>query len=221
MQKAEAAKRRSIWITTVVIGVLCGVSGLEHGFFETLQGATIATGRNISAIGEANRFWKCGFEHAYTLIPILQITGVTAMLISVAVIICATCFMRQRYAWLVFILLSVFQYITGGGAAQIGLAVVMGLVAARIDKPLKIWRAVVPTILRRIVGKAWLPLLVIFSALFCQSIVTAVFGFFHGISDPGVILKVLWDMLYIMMGLFVLSIVSAFSHDRGIGTKKL
>lgn len=55
-------------ILTATIGVICGISGLEHGFFETLQGNIapkfhiINGSRMIYAIEDAQRFWKYGYE---------------------------------------------------------------------------------------------------------------------------------------------------------------
>ena len=51
------------------LGVLFGISGMIHGFFETLQGNTPTNGLIIFAIGEANRMWIHGNKPAFTLIP--------------------------------------------------------------------------------------------------------------------------------------------------------
>jgi len=56
-------------ITVAIVGILCGISGIEHGFFETLQGNTVPNKLLISAIGPANRFWPGGTETALTIIP--------------------------------------------------------------------------------------------------------------------------------------------------------
>ena len=68
------------------IGTICGLSGLEHGCFEILQGNIVPVIHSVSgrpmiyAIGDANRFWAYGFEYAYTIIPNYLITGILAML---------------------------------------------------------------------------------------------------------------------------------------------
>jgi hypothetical protein len=70
----------AIWAIVSTVGILCGISGIEHGFFETLQGNTAPSQLLISAIGPANRFWPGGKETALTIVPSFFITGLLAML---------------------------------------------------------------------------------------------------------------------------------------------
>jgi hypothetical protein len=74
-----------IIITTV--GVLFGVSGFNHGFFEFLQGNTPTQGLFIHAIGAAQRFWVEGTEDAFTVIPDFLITGLLSMTIGLTIVI--------------------------------------------------------------------------------------------------------------------------------------
>ena len=39
------------------LGTIFGMSGMSHGFFETLQGNTPTVSLFISAIGEAQKMW--------------------------------------------------------------------------------------------------------------------------------------------------------------------
>ncbi len=43
-------------IIVSVVGILCGISGLEHGFIEILHGIAAPDSLFISAIGLAHRF---------------------------------------------------------------------------------------------------------------------------------------------------------------------
>jgi hypothetical protein len=52
------------------LGVLVGLAGIEHGFFELLQGNVTPSGIIIDAIGPSQRFWEYGTERALTVIPI-------------------------------------------------------------------------------------------------------------------------------------------------------
>jgi hypothetical protein len=201
------------------IGILCGISGLEHGFFEILQGYTAVEYHRINgrpmiyAIGESMRFWPYGYEYAYTILPTYRIAGILAILASLLVILCAAGPLRKKYGWLLFILLSTLQYLFGGGAAQFGPAIIIGLTAIGITRPLAWPRVVFPLRLRQSLGKPWLWLLVTFAFIFCHSIITAVFGFFYGLHDPALINQVMWTMLYIMIVLLPLTILSTFSQD--------
>jgi len=135
------------------IGVICGLSGLEHGFFEILQGNitpeihSISGRQMIYAIGEANRFWANGFEYAYTIIPNYLITGILVMIVSLLVIVWSALFIDKKAGWLVLILLSFLQYLVGGGAAQLGPAVIVGLAAILINHPLKLHQEFVRPVL--------------------------------------------------------------------------
>ncbi len=210
---------RAIRILTSTLGVICGISGLEHGFFETLQGNItpvfhqIGSRSVIYAIGEANQFWKYGTEPAYTIIPSYLITGILAMIVSLFVIIWSAGFLQKKYGWIIFIILSIIQYFVGGGAAQIGLAIFMGLAAIFINAPLSWLRAILPSRLLRILGVPWAWLFIVMVIVFCQSMVTAVFGFLYGIHDPEVINQFLFGVLYAMIGLMPLAILSAFAKD--------
>ncbi|MDR3578036.1 MAG: hypothetical protein P4L50_29575 [Anaerolineaceae bacterium] len=201
------------------IGVLCGISGLEHGFFEVLQGNVtpvihFISGRPmIYAIGDANRFWQYGFEYAYSIVPNFFITGILALIISLLVIVWAAGFIHKKMGWLIFLLLSVFQYLVGGGAAQVGPSILIGAVAIFINHPLKRRRTFLPFGFWRTVAKPWLWLLIVFAFVFCHSIVTAVFGFFYGIQDPNIINQIMWTALDFMIVLLPLAIISALVHD--------
>lgn len=201
------------------IGIICGISGLEHGFFEVLQGNVtpeihmISGSPMIYAIGDANRFWQGGFEYAFTIVPNFLITGTLAIIFSLLVIIWSVGFIQMRVGWLVFILLSVLQYLVGGGSAQFGPAVIVGLVAISINHPLKLREGWLSSRLRRLLGWPWAWLLAILAFVFCHSIVTAVFGFFYGVNNPETINQILFGMLYLMIGLLPLIILSVLAHD--------
>jgi len=205
--------------TVSIIGVICGISGLEHGFFELLQGNTateihlVNGSPMIYAIGAANRFWPFGFEYAFTLVHNYLITGILAMTVSLAVILWAVGPIQKRNGWLIFILLSVCQYLVGGGAAQIGPAVVVGLVAIAIHHPALWLRSILPFRIRQALSTAWLWLLIVLAFIFIHSMVTAIFGVFIGVSDPNQVIQIQWGMLDVMFVLFPLTILCAFVHD--------
>lgn len=209
----------AVRIMVIAFGIWCGTSGLEHGFFEVLQGNTVPETHLISgrpmiyAIGEANRFWKYGVEYAYTIVPNFLVSGTLAMAIGLLVIVWCVGFVQKKYGWLVFVLLSILQYCVGGGAAQIGPAILTGLLAIGINKPPKWWRALLPTKAREVLAAPWLWLVISLLFVCCNATVTAVFGWFYGFKSSELILKVQWTMLYILIGLFLLSGVSVLSKD--------
>ena len=63
--KVEMNKATKVIVTA--LGIIFGLSGISHGFFETLQGNNPTNGMFISAIGVNQRMWLHGAEPAFTL----------------------------------------------------------------------------------------------------------------------------------------------------------
>ena len=205
-------------IIVSIVGVLCGISGIEHGFFETLRGNTVPDKLLISAIGPANRFWPGGTEPALTIVPNFFITGILAMLAGLLVIIWSAAFMQKKYSSGVFFLVSLFQFLVGGGFAQIFLVLMTTLAATQINTPWNGWRRFLPGFLRRFLSSVWLALLIIFALTLLISMFAAIFGFIPVIS--GLLnLKtenttgLLYSLGYSMLALLPLTILSGLAHD--------
>ncbi len=90
------------------------------------------------------------------------------------------------------------------------LAVTGGAVAAQIDGPLTGWCAHLPKDLRS--GLAWLfPWsFAAFLALYFIGLEIAIFGYVPGMPEP---LDLLWTVVYVMLGAFLLTAILAFVHD--------
>jgi hypothetical protein len=205
-------------VTASTVGILCGISGLEHGIFETLQGNAMPGGLLISAIGPANRYWPGGTETALTIIPNFFITGILAILASIMVIVWSSVFIHRKHGAAIFLLLSIVQFLVGGGFAQIFLVLVTAAAATQINAPLTWWRDRLPTGIRRALVKSWLGLLVVFLLLFSGAIVAAVFGYFPVVSDlfnPSVekMTAFLYGLGYFMLGLLPLTFLAGFARD--------
>jgi hypothetical protein len=200
-------------ITVSTVGILCGVSGMEHGFFETLQGNVPPSTLLIHAIGPGQRFWPGGTETALTVVPSFLVTGLLAMLAGLLVIIWSAGFVQRKYGSLGFFLLSLFQFLVGGGFAQIFLVLLNTLAATQINRPWKGWRR-----LPRFFGKAWLPLLVVFALTLLASMFAAVFGFIPLVSSlfpmtSEELTGLLYTLGYSMLGLLPLTILAGLAHD--------
>lgn len=212
---------RSINATHIIVstvGILCGISGIEHGFFETLQGNVAPTSLLIEAIGPANRFWPGGTETAMTVIPSYLVTGILAMLAGVLVIIWSADFVQRKYGSGVFFLLSLFQFLVGGGFAQIFLVLMVTLAATQINAPWKGWRILMPGFLRRFFGRTWLFFLVVFVITLLGSMFAAIFGFIPMVSSLFTITasdmtRFLYSLGYFMLVLLPLTILTGLAHD--------
>jgi hypothetical protein len=203
----------SLVATVTTLSVLFGISGLEHGLFEILQGNTVPDRLLISAIGPMQRFWPHGTETAFTLIPNMLITGCVAMLFSTAVILWSLFGIKRKHAWTLLLALSVCQFLTGGGFAQIFLSVVISIVACRINTPLTWWSKHIPDRVRRIVAAPWQILCYIFILLFAFAIEIAVFGFPFGNTRPELAYELMMITGYLIIGTFGLTVIASLSRE--------
>jgi len=204
---------RAIQTIVATLGVIFGISGICHGFFETLQGNTATNGYVIYAIGEANRIWLHGNEPAFTIIPNFLLTGIAAILVGAAVIIWSAGFMHKKHASLIFLSLFILLFLVGGGIAQVIFFMIGWVMSTRIRKPLNWWRKVLPAGVRRFLSKRWRPLLIVSSLLILYTLQIAIFGFVPGISNPDSISMVMVSTLGIGLLFLILAFISGCAHD--------
>ncbi len=206
--------RSAIGVMASILGAILGLAGFEHGLFEALHGNVALRPGTIDAIGAANRLWPQATEPAFTLIPNFLVTGIAAMTVSVLVGVWSIGFVRQhRQGGLVFLLLCILQYLVGGGLAPFGLALVTGLAALWIDRPLRWGWPLIPAGWRQVLAWPWLALVIALAAVFATTIGMAIFGVFPGITDPKGIAALLLGLLYLMEALLPLMVVAVFAHD--------
>jgi hypothetical protein len=211
--KTASFHRGPLELTVATFSALFGLSGLEHGLFELLQGTVVPTGLVISAIGPAQRFWPHGTETAFTVIPNMAITGCVAMLFGLSVILWSLLGLRTRRAWLPLLLLSVGQFLAGGGFAQIFLSVPISIVASRLNKPLTWWRNRVPDTVRTVMAAPWAILYALFVVLMAGGMVIAVFGWPYGNERPEVMYGIMMVLSYAMITTFVLAVIASLSRQ--------
>jgi hypothetical protein len=116
------------------LGVLVGLAGIEHGFFEMLQGNVTPTSIWIDAIGPSQRFWEYATETAITIIPNFFVTGLLAMIAGLLVTIWAAAFVQRKYGARILFLLSILLWLVGGGYGPIFFTIFAAITATRINK---------------------------------------------------------------------------------------
>jgi hypothetical protein len=77
---------------------------------------------------------------AVTIVPSFLVTGVLAVLISLAVIVWAAFFVSRKHGGLILMLVSMLMLPVGGGIIPVVLGIVAGAVGTRINTPLTWWR---------------------------------------------------------------------------------
>ena len=209
MQSNRATKR-----IAAMFGVLVGLAGIDHGFFEILQGNVAPESIMIAAIGPAQRFWEYGTETALTLIPNFLISGILAVILGLTIVIWAGWFLHRRFAAAVLLLLVIALFLVGGGFAPIFMSLLASLIASRIDKPLKVWRTLLPGAVGRFLARLWPGVLVTFVVVFVISVEIAIFGWPLTLFFPPATAFELLNMIsYVMLGLMLFTPVTGFAHD--------
>ena len=200
-------------IIVATLGVIFGISGISHGFFEVLQGNAPTGGLFISSIGEAQKMWPHGNEYAFTLIPNFLMTGIAAMMVGLAIIIWSLGFVHKKNGPTVFFLLFVLLLLVGGGVAQILFFPWIWLVSTRINKPLVWWRKILPVKIQKPLGKLWPWSLIISSALLVFVLEIGVTGFVPAVNDPEAVLSIMLSCLGMEVVVLPLTFVSGFARD--------
>ncbi len=198
-------------ITASTYGILVGLAGIMHGVFEILQGYTSPDSLLSPAIGPSQRFWEYGTLHALTVFPNYFISGVLAVIFGVLVFVWAFLFIEKKYGAGVLMLLSGILFIVGGGFAPIFTAILASLIATRINKPLLVWKKVVPHIVQMSLSKLWPWTLIAFVLIFIITVAIAVFGWplTLFINSTSVIVYYLNILSYIMLFLMIISVFVA------------
>jgi hypothetical protein len=201
----------------VTVSVILGLSGIDHGIFEIMQGNTPTDGVFIRAIGPDQIMWKYGGEEAFTIIPNFLLTGILAVLVGIALIIWSVGFVHRNHGASVLLLLIVLLFLLGGGiAAPIVFGPPTWAAATRIHKPLTWWQKVLPERLRGILAKLWPYLLTIGVISMLIGLYIAITGNipWADVTDPERILNICWAFVFGGgWGMFMLSFICGFAAD--------
>jgi hypothetical protein len=195
-------------IVASTFGVLAGLLGIEHGYFETLQGNGAPGGMYILAMGppcQTNKIWH-GCEPAMTIIPNFFVTGVLAIIVSLIVIVWAAVFVQRKRGGLVLILLSIIQLLVGGGFVPLALGIIAGVAGTRIHEPFTWWRAHLSVHARRFLAALWPWSLIAFVVWFPGE---WILGYFFN----EYLLNLTLITMFFSLGLMLLTALTAFAHD--------
>jgi hypothetical protein len=201
-------------IIATTIGVFFGLfSGVNHGFFEVLQGNQATNGLYIYAIGEAQRFWPLAGEGALTLIPNFLITGIASMVVGVAIIIWSIRFLPTKHGRTVFLGLSIMSFLVGGGIGQAFFFIPAWAFATRMGKPLTWWRKVLPRSAWPFLSRLWIVTLVLAIIFMLIGVEMAIFGYAPGLTDPMSIQNTAELFVFSAGILCAVSFVAGFGHE--------
>ena len=168
--------RKATRIVAMVLGILAGIAGLEHGFFETLQGNTRPAGLMFASWGpqvcDPARVWHA-CEPAMSLLPNFLITGIITLVLSLAILVWSVFFIQRKHGGLVLLLLSIVQLLLGGGFFPPLIGLVGSAAGMAIRKPI----SKTPSKLTRFIARLWpWPLVLLTVWLVAQFPVGALFN---------------------------------------------
>lgn len=130
--------RKAIRIVAATFGCLAGLSGMEHGITEMMQGAIRPGSWMFASMGAPcvpEETWHA-CEPAMTVLPDLLVAGVLTVILSLLVIIWSAAFIQRKFGGGVLILLSIVMLLVGGGFFPPLIGIAGGLAGTAIDKPL-------------------------------------------------------------------------------------
>jgi hypothetical protein len=208
-------------VTASTLGAIVGLAGMEHGFFEMLQGNATPNGLVIDAIGPAQKLWPGATEPALTIIPNFFSSGILAMTVGLLVTIWAVAFIQRKHGALILLLLSIMLFLVGGGSPPIFLGIIASAVATRINKPLTWWRAHLSVNVRGFLAKLWPWSIIVFVLLFWFAVGIAITGwplllFFD--ANATNTLPILTLLGYISDVIMLLAVLAGFAYDIDRGT---
>jgi hypothetical protein len=130
--------RQATRIVAASFGVIAGIAGLEHGYFEILQGNTRPASLMFPSMGPPcvpEQIWNA-CEPAMSILPNFLVTGIITVLLGLAMMVWSAAFAQRKHGGLVLILLSIVFLLFGGGFFPPIIGLVGGLAGTRINKPL-------------------------------------------------------------------------------------
>jgi hypothetical protein len=201
--------RNALRIVAVSLGVVAALAGLEHGYFEILQGDVAPNSLMIFSMGppcEPKLIWNA-CEPAMTIVPSFLITGVLAIVTSVIMLIWSAAFIHRKHGGRVLMLLCLPMLLVGGGVFPPAIGFIGGLVGTRIHAPLTWWRARFSGPGGRFLAGLWPWPLVIFLVwtLAGQWIVGYFFNDF--------MLKNAWLVPLLVIGLLAVAVLTGFAYE--------
>jgi hypothetical protein len=203
----------AIRVIVTIVGVIFGLSGINHGFFEFLQGNTPTGGLTIHAIGEEQRFWVEGTEDAFTIFPNFRVTGTLSMIVGLVIVVWSVWFIQTKHGRSVFLGLFILLFLVGGGFGQLAFFIPAWAFATRMDKPLTWWKKVLPRRTWPFLSKLWPVTLALSTISILIGVEMAIFGYFPGMTKTETIQNTAMSFVMISALLNIVTFIAAFGHE--------
>jgi hypothetical protein len=195
----KATKTVAMWL-----GIAAGIAGLEHGYYEILQGSTRPESLMIVSMGPPcvpEEIWNT-CEPAMTVIPNFLMTGILTVMIGLVTIVWSVAFIQRKHGGLGLMLLSMGLLLFGGGLFPPLIGLIGGAAGTQINKPL----TRKPAGLTRFAAKLWpWPLVIFMVWVWGQFLVGYFFNDF--------LKSIMYFGLLLILTMLPLSVYTAYAHD--------
>lgn len=189
------------------------LAGIEHGIGEVLQGNAAPGGLVFPSWPDSAFFRSLNGEPALTIIPNLLVTGILAILVSLALLAWVTLFVQRKHGGVVMIVLSFVLLLVGGGLFPPVLAMLIGAVWTGTSALLARRRVRPSGGIRRILGKLWPwsygACIVSWVALMCSP---GLCDYLFGVESMELIL----GLMAFAFGTLLLTILAGVAHDTAL-----
>jgi hypothetical protein len=197
--------RKATFAVTRWMGIAAGVAGLEHGFFEILQGNITPEGMAIFSIGPPcvpDEVWnRC--EPAMTVVSNYLISGILSLVLGLAVLIWVLWFLNRKHGGAILIGLNVLLLLFGGGFFPPLIGIVGGIAGLKIHAPFKTKS---PGKIKEFLSKMWPWPLVIFTIW--------ILGQFPvGYLSNDLMQSLMWFGMVLIFTMLPLSVIVAIARD--------
>ena len=191
-------------------GGFAGLMGIEHGIGEVLQGSTAPGGLVFPSWPGSRFFDALNGEPAMSILPNLLITGILAVIFSLAYTVWAVALVERNRSGQVLMALTIPMLLFGAGLFPPVLGLMVGAAATRIHAPLRWWRKHISGSVRNFLGSLW-------PWFFAAALLTwllmfpgvPVMDYFLGFFNESFIFLVLGGMFLFL----ILAGISAFARD--------
>ena len=201
-------------ITVSTLGALAGLSGIEHGLGEVLQGNVAPPGIVFQSWPNSELFGILNGEPAMSLVPNMLVTGILAIIISSVFLVWAAAFIERTHGGLILILLSIAVLLVGGGFGPFLLGLVLGLTATRINALRCGQGSRVPASLRQFLDRLWPWLygadLIAWLMLFLG---WPLAGLMPGVAGSDAVIVPLCTTIAVAFGLLLLLVAAGLARD--------
>lgn len=121
--------------TVAALGVLAGLTGIEHGIGEVTQGRGAPSALVFESWPHVRAFDPLNGEPAMSIVPDLLFSGLLSVMVAAFLGICSVGYAHRRNGGWALIGLSLLLLLVGGGFGPPVVGLVAGALATRVDSP--------------------------------------------------------------------------------------